>query len=121
MLNVDGLLLLAAWCCSTHAVLTAERLTGAISMDDGTQRPHVACGFALLQVERKQVAVDRLQLSRKPAWAVQAYHSLRLMPGLVGDAVTVDSDQYVTFNYWQAAEVSIVRACCVTARRGFRF
>jgi hypothetical protein len=65
----------------------------------------IACGFALLQAERQQVAVDRLQLSRKPAWAVQAYHALRLLPAVHAD-VDAEPDHFVIYQYWLSQQVN---------------
>lgn len=90
---------------------TEERCTGTFTTNDGSHRTEVACGFALLQAERKQVAIDRLQLSRKPAWAVQAYHALRLLPAIVGDVVP-SSENFISYNYWfnpQASSEDYVR------------
>jgi hypothetical protein len=61
-------------------------------------------GFALLQAARKQVAVDRLQQSRQPGWAVQAYHLLKLLPGTHAEA-DADPSMYVIFNYWMSKQV----------------
>jgi hypothetical protein len=62
-------------------------------------------GFALLQAARKQVAVDRLQQSRQPAWAVQAYHLLRLLPAVAGEAEAVDHQHWVIYKYWCTKQV----------------
>jgi hypothetical protein len=63
-------------------------------------------GFALLQAARKQVAVDRLQQSRQPAWAVQAYHLLRLLPAfVVGEVEVIDHQHWVIYKYWCSKQV----------------
>lgn len=64
------------------------------------------------------MAIDRLQLSRKPAWAVQAYHALRLLPAIVGDVVP-SSENFISYNYWFNPEVSRTRACCIPAALAF--
>ncbi|KAF6258337.1 hypothetical protein COO60DRAFT_1133701 [Scenedesmus sp. NREL 46B-D3] len=78
-------------------------------------RQNTALGFALLQAERKQVAVDRLQQSRSPAWALLAYHSLRLLSAVNGE-VDADRDHFVIYNYWHSKQVSRVRQPCIAAQ-----
>jgi hypothetical protein len=81
----------------------ADGLNAGITEEN--MRMDAACGFALLQAARKQVAVDRLQQSRQPAWAVLAYHSLRVLPAYNGEAEAIDDKHFVIYSYWINKEV----------------
>jgi hypothetical protein len=57
------------------------------------QRAHVACGFALLQLQRGAVGVSPTELAHAPDWAVVAHRSLNmLLPALTADAPPTSLD-----------------------------
>lgn len=58
-------------------------------------------GFALLQMQRQQVAVDPLKLSHKPRWAVLAYYALRLFEPLHFD-YKAEPDHFMAYSYWRS-------------------
>jgi hypothetical protein len=60
----------------------------------------VANGFALVQLQRRQVGVSRQALSAAPDWAVKAYQCLKVLLPSHSNAVTPDSLDFVVFHYF---------------------
>jgi hypothetical protein len=115
---------LAALCCGSDAAASTELPTLTV-IEGGTStspRTSTATGFALLQLQRGQVAVTVEELSTAPDWQIKAYQCLKLLMPLYNQAVCPETLDFAVFRYYGSQDVSAltVGPCLVPSAWGCR-
>lgn len=96
----NGVLLPVCRCVAD--VLPSVTTLPELSLDKmaATSRPHVAAGFALLQLQRNQIVVGVEDLSTAPDWQVKAYQCLKVLLPMMNSNVMPDHLDFVIFHYF---------------------